>query len=328
MANQLKIKRGVKASIPTLAAGELAFCTDTFELFGGTGSANKYLGGGAGAWPISITGNASTATTANNVLGLTINNSGIPINPNNVTQNQIGYNNSVSLFGQTDGGLYSSAYSSSWVHQIFGDFRSGQIAIRGKNNGIWQSWRTVIDSGNIGSQSVSYASTAGSAPANGGTSAACSGNAATATKLATARTIGGVSFDGSANITVASATGGFTVTGALTATGNITAYYSDDRLKTKLGNIKDALQKVCSLNGFHYHANELAQSLGYEPVPEVGLSAQQVKAVLPEAIAPAPIDNKYMTVKYDHVIPLLVEAIKELQGEIFKLKKRSARLHA
>jgi len=45
-----------------------------------------------------------------------------------------------------------------------------------------------------------------SAPANGGTSSACSGNAATATKLQTARTINGVAFDGSANITVADAT--------------------------------------------------------------------------------------------------------------------------
>ena len=44
------------------------------------------------------------------------------------------------------------------------------------------------------------------------------GNAATATKLAATKTIGGVAFDGSANITVASATGGFTVTGAITLT--------------------------------------------------------------------------------------------------------------
>ena len=49
-----------------------------------------------------------------------------------------------------------------------------------------------------------------------GSSGSTTGNAATATALATGRTIGGVSFDGTANITVASATGGFTVTGNLT----------------------------------------------------------------------------------------------------------------
>jgi len=45
MANQLKIKRGTKASLPTLAAGELGFCTDTYETYVGTGSANKVVGG-------------------------------------------------------------------------------------------------------------------------------------------------------------------------------------------------------------------------------------------------------------------------------------------
>ena len=90
-----------------------------------------------------ISGNAGSVT------GLTINSSGSPINPDSVTQNQIGYNTSVSLFGQTDGGLYSSAYSSAWIHQIYGDFRSGQIAVRGKNNGTWQSWRSVLDSSNF-----------------------------------------------------------------------------------------------------------------------------------------------------------------------------------
>jgi len=47
------------------------------------------------------------------------------------------------------------------------------------------------------------------------------GNADTATSLATSRTIGGVSFDGTADITVASATGGFAVTGDITVTGDI-----------------------------------------------------------------------------------------------------------
>ena len=77
--------------------------------------------------------NQNTTGSAGSVTGLTINNSSSVIDPNSVTQNQIGYANSVSLFGQTDGGLYSSAYNSTWIHEIFGDFRTGQIAIRGKN---------------------------------------------------------------------------------------------------------------------------------------------------------------------------------------------------
>ena len=110
-------------------------------------------------------------------------------------------------------------------------------------------------------------------------------------------------------------------TGEIRATNNITAYYSDDRLKTKLGNIESALDKVLSLNGFYHQANETAQALGYEVVREVGVSAQEVNAVLPEVVAPAPIDPQYMTVRYERLVPLLIEAIKELKSEIDGLKK-------
>jgi DNA recombination-dependent growth factor C len=109
--------------------------------------------------------------------------------------------------------------------------------------------------------------------------------------------------------------------GEVRATNNITAYYSDDKLKTRLGNIENALAKVMSLNGFQYEANETAQALGYKVKPEIGLSAQEVQAVLPEVVVPAPIDEKYLTIHYERVIPLLVEAIKELKREIDFLKK-------
>jgi hypothetical protein len=109
--------------------------------------------------------------------------------------------------------------------------------------------------------------------------------------------------------------------GEIRATNNITAYYSDDRLKTRLGNIENALAKVMSLNGFQYEANETAQALGYTVKQEIGLSAQEVQAVLPEVVVPAPIDEKYLTIHYERVIPLLVEAIKELKKEIDELKK-------
>lgn len=119
------------------------------------------------------------------------------------------------------------------------------------------------------------------------------------------------------------ATGALTVTGNITATGSVTSYYSDDRLKTRTGNIQNALEKVLSLDGFHYTANETAQALGYDGTKqEVGLSAQQVQAVLPEVIAPAPIDPQYMTLQYDRLVPLLVEAIKEQQKQIEELKAK------
>ena len=112
-------------------------------------------------------------------------------------------------------------------------------------------------------------------------------------------------------------------TGEIRATNAITSYYSDDRLKTRTGNIQNALEKVLSLDGFHYHANETAVALGYDASKqEVGLSAQQVQAVLPEVIAPAPIDPQYMTMHYERLVPLLVEAIKEQQKQIEELKAK------
>jgi len=108
---------------------------------------------------------------------------------------------------------------------------------------------------------------------------------------------------------------------SIRAAGNIVAYYSDERLKDISGNIPNALDKVCSLDGFYYRPNELAQKYGYENKQEVGLSAQQVQKILPEVIKSAPIDAEYMTVDYASVVPLLVEAIKELKAEIEELKK-------
>ena len=109
--------------------------------------------------------------------------------------------------------------------------------------------------------------------------------------------------------------------GEIRATNNVTAYYSDDRLKTNLGNIQNALEKLRSLNGFYYEANETAQSLGYKVEREVGVSAQQVQAVLPEIVVPAPIDDKYWTVRYEKLTALIIEAVKELADEVDKLKK-------
>jgi hypothetical protein len=112
------------------------------------------------------------------------------------------------------------------------------------------------------------------------------------------------------------------VAGEIRATGIITAGYSDDRLKTKLGTIDNALEKLISLEGFYYEANEVAKNLGYESVKEVGVSAQQVQKVLPEIVVPAPIDDKYLTVRYEKLVPLLIEAIKEQQDQINYLKSK------
>ena len=111
-------------------------------------------------------------------------------------------------------------------------------------------------------------------------------------------------------------------TGEIRATGNVTAFFSDDRLKTKLGTIENALYKVNSLTGFYYEPNELAQGLGYTIHRQVGLSAQTMQNVMPEIVTTAPIDDKYLTIWYEKTVPLLVEAIKELSNEVEEIKKK------
>lgn len=116
-------------------------------------------------------------------------------------------------------------------------------------------------------------------------------------------------------------------TGEIRATNNVTAFFSDARLKDFKGTIPNALAKVQLLNGYYFTENEKAKELGYNnDKVQVGVSAQEVEAVLPEVIADAPINANfegadYKTVYYDKLVPLLIEAIKELKAEIDELKK-------
>jgi hypothetical protein len=122
--------------------------------------------------------------------------------------------------------------------------------------------------------------------------------------------------------------------GEIRATNQITSYYSDERLKEDIVEITDALEKVMSLRGVTYKPNSIAESLGYKKQNEVGVIAQDVERVLPEAVKPAPFDimlfenteisksgQNYKTVQYEKIVPLLIEAIKELNKEIQNLKE-------
>ena len=116
---------------------------------------------------------------------------------------------------------------------------------------------------------------------------------------------------------------GVEVTGNLRVTQDIIAFVSDDRLKTNKVGLTNALDKVNSLNGFTYNFNETAGALGFSTTTsEVGVSAQEVQAVLPEVIKEAPVGNEYITVSYHKLVPLLIEAIKELSGKVDVLEQK------
>ena len=139
-------------------------------------------------------------------------------------------------------------------------------------------------------------------------------------------TSGGLELDSSNNVVTVTAdisqTGNLTVNGTGSFSGDVTALTSDIRLKTNIEPIKNALDKVTGLNGFTYNHNEIASKLGLNTeIRYAGVSAQDLQEVLPEAVKPCPASDEYLTVQYEKVVPLLIEAIKELKSEIEELKK-------
>jgi hypothetical protein len=124
------------------------------------------------------------------------------------------------------------------------------------------------------------------------------------------------------------------ISGEIRAINQITAYYSDERLKENIVLIPNALNKVMALRGVTYTSNQLAESFGYtNKESQVGVLAGDVEKVLPEAVKPAPFDimrfeeteisrsgENYKTVQYEKLVPLLIEAIKELKAEINELR--------
>lgn len=111
-------------------------------------------------------------------------------------------------------------------------------------------------------------------------------------------------------------TAGSGTAGEIRATNNITAYYSDSRLKDFEGPIESALAKVKALTGYYFKENELAKKFGYDnDKRQVGVSAQEVESVLPEVVTEAPFNAEYKSVWYEKLVPLLIEAIKELDDK-------------
>jgi hypothetical protein len=303
------------ANTTASTTGNYALLQDSTATFTYNPSTNTLV---AGTFSGALSGNATTATTlqtARTINGTSFNGSAnITITANTT--------NTLTRGSYLTGSNFTGSAATTWAVDATSANTASKVVARDGSGNFSAGTITATLSGNA--TSATSATTAGS----------CTGNAATATTLQTARTINGVSFNGSANITITAAatnvntqlaslgvgTAASGTAGEIRATNNITAYYSDDRLKTKLGDIDNALDKIDTLAGFYYEANQTAQDLGYDVIREVGISAQSVQAVMPEVVAPAPIDDKYLTVRYERLVPLLIQGIKELRAEVKALK--------
>jgi hypothetical protein len=112
-------------------------------------------------------------------------------------------------------------------------------------------------------------------------------------------------------------TTGVAISGELTVTGDITAFYtSDQRLKENIVPIVNPLAKVLSISGNTY---DWVQGSGKEG-SDVGVIAQELLDVLPEAVTTR--ETGYLAVRYEKIIPLLIEAIKDLSAKVEDLQQK------
>ena len=116
-------------------------------------------------------------------------------------------------------------------------------------------------------------------------------------------------------------TGGVGISGALYVGADIYSYASSDiRLKENLSKIDNSLEKLLKISGYEYHWNKIAQEMYPErTMQDVGVIAQEVKEIVPSAVVER--EDGYLAVRYDKLIPLLIEAVKALKAEIEDMKR-------
>tara|TARA_R100001460_G_scaffold78210_1_gene119148 strand:- start:2643 stop:4667 length:2025 start_codon:yes stop_codon:yes gene_type:complete len=114
-------------------------------------------------------------------------------------------------------------------------------------------------------------------------------------------------------------------TGEIRATNDVTAFYSSDKsLKENIKNIENPLEKVSQINGvtFDWTDDYIKEHGGEDKYfvrkNDVGVIAQEIEKVLPQVVATR--ENGIKAVKYDRIVALLIESIKELKKEIEELK--------
>ena len=112
--------------------------------------------------------------------------------------------------------------------------------------------------------------------------------------------------------------------GEIRATNDITAFYSSDkRLKDNITPITEPLSKISQLGGYTFDWIPKEGIHSHEG-RDVGVIAQEVEEVLPEVTTTR--HNGYKAVKYEKIVPLLIECIKAQQSQINELKQTLSEL--
>ena len=89
--------------------------------------------------------------------------------------------------------------------------------------------------------------------------------------------------------------------------------FSDERLKSNIETIPNALDKVLKMRGVNFEKN------GHK---SMGVIAQEVQKIIPEVVSTEMKDGEeYLGVAYPNMVGVLIEAIKDLQNQVNELKK-------
>ena len=111
--------------------------------------------------------------------------------------------------------------------------------------------------------------------------------------------------------------GNMFVDGLISASGDIIAFASsDERLKDNLTPIGSAIDKINQIGGYEFDWNSDSEHSGHD----VGVIAQEIEKVLPEVVATR--KNGYLAVRYEKIVALLIQAVKEQQLQIEELKSK------
>lgn len=112
--------------------------------------------------------------------------------------------------------------------------------------------------------------------------------------------------------------------GNMVSAGNVTAY-SDPRLKENIEKIESPIEKLSQLDGVYFNWKDgIAHTECKAGKRDLGVLANQVEEVFPEIVTDSiEIEGeKYKTVAYEKLVPVLIEAIKELSNEVKYLKEK------
>ncbi len=215
----------------------------------------------------------------------------------------------IQTVSDSNGGIAIQAGGTSSSYLVFGDnanYDAGRIQYNNSNNqmNFWTAdtkHMSITSGGNVGIGTDS--------PGNKFTVNSTSANQAS------------IQYDASTRLQISVAGSGATTfttdnSAACGFTGDVIAFASsDEKLKDNLKPISNSLKKLQKLTGYEFDWNKKQDT--YEG-HDVGVVAQEVEKVLPEVVTTR--DNGYKAVKYEKIVPLLIEAIKEQQQQIEELK--------